>query len=152
MLEWVAISFSFLAYGLGQTDLCLFKHHFFIYTMQIEILEDKIRHIWNSHFKPWLHIEIGELCCCCSVLTDSVRPHGLQRASHPCSFTVSWRLLKLMSIELVMPSNCLILCHPFFLLPSSIFPSIRIFFNESAFHIRWLKYWRFSLSISLSNE
>ena len=143
MLEWVAISFSFLAYGLGQTDLCLFKHHFFIYTMQIEILEDKIRHIWNSHFKPWLHIEIGELCCCCSVLTDSVRPHGLQRASHPWSFTVSWRLLKLMSIELVMPSNCLILWHPFLFL-LSIFPSIRVYSNEKtssfpALHIRWPK-------------
>ena len=67
-------------------------------------------------------------------------------------FIVSQSLLRFMSIELVMPSNCLILCHPFFLLPSSIFPSIRIFFNESAFHIRWPKYWRFSLSISLSNE
>ena len=63
----------------------------------------------------------------------------------------SWTLLKLMSIELMMPSNHLILCHPLLLLPS-IFPSIRVFSNESAFHIRWPKYWSFSFSISPSNE
>ena len=56
-----------------------------------------------------------------------------------------------MSIELVMPSNHLILCHPLLLLPS-IFPSIRVFSNELALHIRWPKYWSFSLSISPSNE
>ena len=60
------------------------------------------------------------------------------------------RSLKLMSIKLVMPSNHLILCHPLLLLPPSIFPSIRIFSNESVLHIRWLKYWSFS--ISPSNE
>ena len=58
------------------------------------------------------------------------------------SFTISWSLLKLMSAELVMPSNHLILCYPLFLLPS-IFPSIRVFSNESALGIRWLKYWSF---------
>ena len=67
------------------------------------------------------------------------------------SFTVSWSLPKLMSIESVMPSNHLILCHPFIFLPS-IFPSIRVFSNESARHIRWPKYWSFSFSISPSNE
>ena len=67
------------------------------------------------------------------------------------SITNSWSLLKLMSIELVMPSNHLILCHPLLLLPS-IFPSIRVFSDESALHIRWPKYWSFSFSISLSNE
>ena len=56
------------------------------------------------------------------------------------SFTISWSLLKLMSIELVLPSNHLIFCHPLFLLPS-IFPSIRVFSNESVLHIRWPKYW-----------
>ena len=60
-------------------------------------------------------------------------------------------LPKLMSIELVMPSNHLILCRPLLLLPS-IFPSIRVFSNESALHIRWLKYWSFSFNISPSNE
>ena len=63
----------------------------------------------------------------------------------------SQSLLKLMSIESVMPSNHLILCHPLLLLPS-IFPSIRVFSNESVLCIRWPKYWSFSFSISLSNE
>ena len=67
------------------------------------------------------------------------------------SITNSLSLPKIMSIELVMPSNHLILCHPLLLLPS-IFPSIRIFSNESAFHIRWPKYWSFSFNISPSNE
>ena len=67
------------------------------------------------------------------------------------SITNSRSLLKLMSIESVMPSNHLILCHPLLLLPS-IFPSIRVFSNESVLHIRWPKYWSFSFSISPSNE
>ena len=65
------------------------------------------------------------------------------------SFTVSWSLLKLMSIESMMPTNYLILSCPFILLPA-IFPSIRVFSNESALRIRWPKYWSFS--ISPSNE
>ena len=67
------------------------------------------------------------------------------------SITYSWSLLKLMFIESVMPSNHLILCHPILLLPS-IFPSIRVFSNESSLHIRWPKYWSFSFTISPSNE
>ena len=67
------------------------------------------------------------------------------------SLTISWSLLKFMSIELVMLSNHLILCCPLLLLPS-IFPSIRVFPNESALHIRWPKYWSISFSIGLSNE
>ena len=67
------------------------------------------------------------------------------------SITNSWSLLKLMSIELVMPSNHLILCCPV-LLPTSIIPSIRVFSNESVLQIRWPKYWGFSFSISPSNE
>ena len=69
----------------------------------------------------------------------------------PPSITISWSLLKLMSIELVMPSNYLILCCPFLLL-SSIFPSIRVFSNEVALCIKRPKYWNFSFSISPSNE
>ena len=65
-------------------------------------------------------------------------------------FTNTRGLLKLMSIELVMPSNYLVLCYPFLLL-LSIFPSIRVFSNESALHIRWPKYWSFSFNISPSN-
>ena len=67
------------------------------------------------------------------------------------TITNSWSLLKLMSIELVMPSNHLILCCPL-LLPPSIFPSITVFSNESVLHIRWPMYWSFSFSISPSNE
>ena len=67
------------------------------------------------------------------------------------SITNSRSLLKLISIELMMPSNYLILCFPLLLLPS-IFPSIRVFSNESVLHIRWPKYWSFSFSISPSNE
>ena len=67
------------------------------------------------------------------------------------SITKSWSLLKLMSIESVMPFNHLILCHPL-LLPPSIFPRIRVFLNKSALCIRWPKYWSFNFSISPSNE
>ena len=84
-------------------------------------------------------------------MSSSLRPHGLQHARLSLSFTNSQSLLRLMSIESVMPSNHLILCHPLLLLPS-IFPSIRLFSNESVLHIRWPKDWVFSFSISPSNE
>ena len=83
----------------------------------------------------------------CSVVSNSLWPHGLQHA-RLLSFTVSWSLFKLRFIELMMLSNHLILCCS--LLLPSIFPSIRIFSNESALCIRWPKYWSFS--ISPSNE
>ena len=69
----------------------------------------------------------------------------------PISFTISWILLKLISIESAMPSNHFILCHCLFLLPS-IFPNIRVFSNESVLHIRWPKYWSFTFIISPSNK
>ena len=74
-------------------------------------------------------------------------------AAHQASLSItnSRNLLKLMSIESVMPSNHLILCH-LLLLPPSIFASIRVFSNESVFHIRWPKYWSFSFSISPSKD
>ena len=95
----------------------------------------------------------------------SVQFSSVQSLSHVRLFATPWTaarqtcqsiinprsLLKIMSIEVVMPSNHLILCHPL-LLPPSLFPSIRVFSNESAFHIRWLKYQSFSFSISPSNE
>ena len=84
----------------------------------------------------------------CSVLSNSVTQWTAAHQASLC-FTISWSLLKLMSIESVMPSNHLILCRPLLLLPS-IFP--RVFFNESALHIRWPKYWSFSFSTSPSNE
>ena len=86
----------------------------------------------------------------CLGMSHSLQPHGLQHARPP-SITNSWSLLKLMSIVSVMPSNHLIFCS-LLLLPSSIFPSTRVFSNESVLHIRWPKYWSFSFNISPSNE
>ena len=110
---------------------------------------------WHSAFfmvqlsHPYM--TTGKLICCSvaqSCLT--LQPHGLQHARLPCP-SLSPSLLKLMSIELVMPSNHLTLCYPLLLLPS-IFPSIRVFSNESALHIRWPKYWSFNFSTNPSNE
>ena len=97
------------------------------------------------------HLARSYILCFSSVqLLSHVRLFAI-----PCqaslSVTNSQSLLKLMSIESVMPSNHLILCRPLLLLPS-IFPSIRVFSNESALRIRWLKYWSFSFNISPSNE
>ena len=99
------------------------------------------------------------------ISNPSVQLSSIQLLSHVQIFATSWMvacqaslfitnfwsLIKLMSIELVMPSNHLILCHPLLLLPL-IFPSIRVFSNESALHIRWTKYWSLSFSISPSIE
>ena len=85
----------------------------------------------------------------CSVVSDSLRPHGLQYTRLPCPSLNPRVCSNLMSLESVMPSNHLILCCPLLLLPS-IFPSIRVFSKESVLCIRWQKYWSFS--ISPSNE
>ena len=84
------------------------------------------------------------------VVSDSVTPWT---AAHQASLSItsSWSLLKPMSIEWVMPSNHLILCHPLLLLPS-IFPTIRVFSNESLLRIRWPKSWSFSFRISHSED
>ena len=86
-----------------------------------------------------------------SVASDSLPPHGLQHTRLPCPSLTLRSLLKLLSIELVMPSSHLVLCCPL-LLPPSIFPSVRVFSNESTLRMRWPKYWSFSFSISPSNE
>ena len=93
---------------------------------------------------------LNVLLCNCQVIYDSGTswPAACQNSLF---FTVSWSLLKLTSIESVVPSNHLILCRPLLLLPSVI-PSIRVFSNESALPIRWPKYWSFSFSMSPSNE
>ena len=93
------------------------------------------------------------LCCCCSV-TQSVQLFAAPwTAAHHASlsFTVSRSLLRLLSVESLVPSSHLILCCPLLLLPS-VFPSIRVFFSELAIHIRWPKYWSFSFTINSSNE
>jgi len=83
-------------------------------------------------------------------MSDSLRPHGLQHSKLPCPSPTP-RVYSNMSTESAMLFNHLILCRPLLLLPS-IFPSIRVFSNESALCIRWSKYWSFSFSISSSNE
>ena len=83
-------------------------------------------------------------------MSNSLQPHGLQYTRCPVHHHFC-NLLKLMSIESVIPSNHLILCCSLLLLPS-IFPSIGVFSNESAFRVRWPKYWSFSFNISPSNE
>ena len=98
----------------------------------------------SIHTHPFLCLEYSHKTC-------SLQPYGLQHTRPPCPSTNSWSLLKLMPIKSVMPFNHLILCHPL-LLPPSIFPSIRIFFNESVLCIRWPQYWNFSFSISPSHE
>ena len=83
-----------------------------------------------------------------SVVSDSLQSHGLQNARLPCPSPIpKLVMLKLMSIESVMPFNHLILCHPLFLLPS-IFPTIRVFSNESVLRIMWPRSWSFSFSPS----
>ena len=100
--------------------------------------------MWKQLKHPSTDEQISISSVHCSVMSNLLEPHGLKHTRPPC---IIWSLLKLMSIEWVMPSNHLILCHP--LLPS-ILPSNRVFSNESALCIRWPKYWRFS--ISLFNE
>ena len=87
----------------------------------------------------------------CSVMSSSLWPQGLQHARLHCPSVFTRSLVQLMFIELIVPPNHLILCHPLLLLPS-VFPSIRVFSNESALCIRWPKYWSFSFIISPSNE
>ena len=102
---------------------------------------------YSSSLPIWMSIVVVQLL-------SHVRlfPSPWTAACQTClSFTISWSLLKLMFIELVIPPNHFIFCHHLLLLPS-IFPSIRVFSNELAFCIRWLKYWSFNFSISLSNE
>ena len=113
----------------------------------------------NLYLLPLLHWQAGYLplaspgkprvhsCCSFSVMFNL----WTAACQASLSFTISLSLLKLMSIELVMPSNHLILCCPLLLLPS-IFLIIRVFFNESALHIWWPKHWSFIFSISPSNE
>ena len=100
----------------------------------------------TGHFTKYNHIVVQSLSRVQLFVTPWTAAHQA-----PLSFTISWSLLKFMSIESVMLSNHLIFCLPLLLLPS-IFPSIRVFSNGSALRIRWPKYWSFSFSVSPSNE
>ena len=104
--------------------------------------------LWNEMSKTdgGKFSSVQSLSCACPFATPWIA--GLQGS---LSITNSQSLFKLMSIKLVMPSNYLILCRPL-LLPPSIFPSSRVFFDELVLHIRWPKYWSFSFHISLSKK
>ena len=135
-------------------------------------MQGPFTHWTQSHHQPevrHLHSDSKPLVLMLSILLVSPPPppvvFAVQSLSHvqlfatpwpsahqaSLSFTISRSLLKLMSVELVMPPNHLILCHPLLLLPS-IFPSIRVFSSELALHIKWPKYWSFSFRISSSKE
>ena len=122
-----------------------------IITFHCEILSNSV-HCSVYEFSPYTYLfhSFSSVQFSRSVVSDSATPWTAARQAS-MSITNSWNLPELMSIELVMPSNHLILCLPLILLPT-IFPSIRVFSNEAAHHIRWPKYWSFSFSISSSNE
>ena len=120
---------------------CTIRLKCFIFVFKISVdrrMDKDVVHIYNGTFGSVL-----------SRVRLFVTPWTAARQAS-LSITNSWSLLKCMSIESVMPSNHLILCHP--LLLPSIVPQIRVFSNESVLHIRWPKYWSFSFSISPSNE
>ena len=108
--------------------------------------------MWVSYYLKFLNrksissVQFSSVAQSCPTLCDP-----MDRSTLDLPITNSWSSPKLMSIESVMPSNHLILCHPL-LLPPSIFPSIRVFSSESVLCIRWPKYWSFSFSISPSEE
>ena len=108
---------------------------------------------WQKHIH--MKIKINTLCSISSVELLSHVQLFVTPWTAACqaslSITNSWSMVKFMSIQSVMPSNYLILCHPLLLRPS-IFPSITVFSNESVLSIRWPKYWGFSFSISPFNE
>ena len=106
------------------------------------------RHLWKYCKSCIWAVTSVQFCCCDVQLIETLWTAALQAS---LSMTNSQSLLQPMSIKSMMPSNHLILCRPLLLLPS-VFPSIRVFSNESFLWIRWPKYWSFSFSISPSNE
>ena len=121
--------------------------------MPVSFIESETERQWGSKLKmPFILQNISLLCPQGISSVQSLNLVQLfvtpRTAAHQASLSLtnSWSLPKLMSIESMMPSNHLSLCRPLLLLPS-IFPSIRVFSNESVLHIRWLKYWSFSFSI-----
>ena len=98
-------------------------------------------------FPPFSSVQYSSVAQLCLTLCDPMN----RSTAGSLPIINSWSLSRLMSIESLMPSSHLILCYPLLFLPS-IFPGIRVFFNESALRIRWPKYWSFSFNISPSNE
>ena len=115
-----------------------------LYQISYSLSFDPLGYVYSPHFHSSVQFS-------CSVVSNSLRPQGLQHARPPCPSPTPRVLLKLMSIESEMPSNHLILCRPL-RLPPSIFPSVTVFSNESALCIRWPKDWSFSFNISPSSE
>ena len=113
------------------------------YSCSVQTFFTWIFHLWDIQFSS---VQFSR-----SVMSNSLQPHELQHASPPCPSPTPGVHPKPMSIELIMPSNHLILCHPLHL-PPSIFPSIRVFSSESAARIKWPKYWCLSFSMSPSRE
>ena len=105
-----------------------------------------LAHISNCYLDIFVSVQFS-----CSVVSDSLRPHGLQHASLSCPSPMPGAYSNSCPLRQLCPFNHLILCHPL-LLPPSIFPSIRVFSSELGLHIRWPKYWSFSFSISPSTE
>ena len=159
--------------GAGDTTSNKITCSYYVYILVIELIHHKIS---MRQFKKVLFFDESILVLCeymillklCSFVTKMcsfVQFSSVQSLSHVWFFVTPWTaacqaslsitssqsLLKLMSIELVMPSNHFILCLPL-LFPPSIFPSIRVFSNESVLHISWPKYWSVNFSISPSNE
>ena len=148
--------------GWAKTLLCTLVHLFSTGEDKEVILTEQSMEGWgfgsllshvdhHSEFSPQ-RAKFSVLCSLlfsCSVMSDSLQSPWTTACQPSLSFTNSWSLFKLMSIESEMPSNHLILCCPILLLPS-IFLSIRVFPNELSLHIRWPKYWSFS--INPSNE
>ena len=129
-------------------------HTFFFshFSSSLDIILSSVKFSSNQHSYEFIFILCSSVSVqfSHSVVSDSVTPWTAARQAS-LSITNSQSPPKPLSIELVMPSNHLILCYPLFLLPS-IFPSISIFSNELVLHFRWPKYWGFSFSISPSNE
>ena len=124
----------------------LIRQHFLVETEEIllELHSEGFRPVCSFRFS------FSSVVQSCPTLYDPMDCNTPGFSVHPGAYN-SWSLLKLMSIESVMPSNHLVLCHPLVLLPS-VFPNIRVFSNESVLCIRWPQYWSLSCSISLSNE
>ena len=153
-----------IAFSMRRYFLCLWREHFkeLFFNSMISFIHLESRHLTHCRLAHRLDVWTADSLkgssfflnfrCCSAAQSCPTLCDPWAAAHQPClCFTLSWSLFKLTSIESMMPSSHLILCRPLFLL-TSIFPSIRVFSNESALHIRWPEYWGFSFSISPSNE
>ena len=135
----------------GKNFLLVLEDPFSSKTCFLPLLSVGIR-MWElSRFLFWAPLCMLMNFCCCSVAQSCPTLCDPMDCKASLSLTISRSLLKLMSIQLVMPSSHLVLCRPLLLLPS-ICPSIRVIWNESALCIRWPKYWNFSFSMRTSSE